>query len=131
MSAKEISEKENRYSYGTGRRKSAVAQVRVFSGEGKLFVDDKEVDMYPEINRLIESVGLTSKIDIHTHVKGGGSAGQIIAIRHGVARALVEKDAELRTTIKKAGYLTRDPRERERKKYGLHSARRAQQFSKR
>ncbi len=126
-----IKEAAPTYHYGTGRRKAAIAQVRVMKGSGKYIVNDADIVTDPYIARVITLVGLTDKVDISAHVHGGGAQGQIIAIRHGLARALVEFDAALRATLKKAGLLTRDSREKERKKYGLHSARRAPQFAKR
>lgn len=119
------------YDYGTGRRKTAIAQVRVLAGSGKFLLNDKETELFPHLKLVLEMVGLDGKVDISAHVHGGGSAGQIIAIRHGLARALTLQNADFRAVLKKAGFLTRDPRERERKKYGLHSARRGPQFSKR
>ena len=119
------------YHYGTGRRKSAIARVRILSGSGKLLINDKEHEQDVRLKRMLALVGKETSVDISAHVTGGGKEGQLIAIRHGCARALVELDAVLRTTLKKAGFLTRDPREKERKKYGLHSARRGPQFSKR
>lgn len=122
---------EKHYSYGTGRRKTATAQVRVLIGNGKLLWNDVEREMDIELSRLLDLVGQTDKVDVSAHVRGGGKEGQVIAVRHGLARALIEKNIDFRPVLKKAGFLTRDPRERERKKYGLHSARRAPQFSKR
>jgi len=119
------------YSYGTGRRKTATAQVRVLKGTGKMIINDQEVPIDIRITRVFEMVGLKDTLDVSAHVHGGGKEGQLIAIRHGVARALLVLNPELRATLKKAGLLTRDPREKERKKPGLHSARRAPQFSKR
>lgn len=119
------------YHYGTGRRKRAIAQVRVLAGTGQLIINDKPTAMNINLSRVLDMVGLSTTVDISAHVHGGGTAGQIIAIRHGLARALLEFNIELRATLKKAGFLTRDPREKERKKPGLHSARRAPQFSKR
>lgn len=122
-----------KYFYGTGRRKTAVAQVRLVpSGTGTFMLNDKAVTLeeqpYIEPLKLVGRFGTT---DISVHVNGGGWNGQIEAIRHGIARALVEMDEDFRTTLKKAGYLTRDPREKERKKPGLLSARRSPQWSKR
>jgi len=128
---KNDSETKQSYNYGTGRRKTAIAQVRVVTGKGKLMINDKEVDLMIELKRLLESVGMLDKVDVIAHVHGGGIRGQITAIRHGLARALVDLNVEMRPTLKKQGFLTRDSREKERKKYGLHGARRAQQFSKR
>ena len=126
------------YFYGTGRRKSSVARVRVYSGEGKITINNRDIDDYfgLETLKLIvrQPLALTEtaeKFDIVCTVQGGGVTGQAGAIRHGVARALLQYDAELRSTLKKAGFLTRDPRMKERKKYGLKGARRAPQFSKR
>ncbi len=126
------------YFYGTGRRKSSVARVRVYSGEGKITINNRDIDDYfgLETLKLIvrQPLALTEtadKFDIVCTVQGGGVTGQAGAIRHGVARALLQYDAELRSALKKAGFLTRDPRMKERKKYGLKGARRAPQFSKR
>ena len=124
--------------YGTGRRKSSVARVYLLPGSGKVTVNKRDIDDYfgPETLKLIirqplELIGLTSRYDVRVNVKGGGFTGQAGAIRHGIARALVEADGEFRQALKKAGFLTRDPRMKERKKYGLKGARRAPQFSKR
>ena len=122
-----------RYEYGTGRRKTAVAQVRLYAnGTGSIIVNEKDVaaadQTYLDPLKLVGQFGTT---DMTIKVSGGGWHGQLEAIRHGVARALVEMDENFKTTLKKAGYLTRDPRERERKKFGLKSARRAPQWSKR
>ena len=126
------------YFYGTGRRKSSVARVRVYNGTGKITINDRDIDDYfgLETLKLIvrQPMVLTNtaeKFDIVCRVNGGGVTGQAGAIRHGVARALLQYDAELRAELKKAGFLTRDPRMKERKKYGLKGARRAPQFSKR
>ena len=126
------------YFYGTGRRKSSVARVRVYPGTGKITINDRDIDDYfgLETLKLIvrQPLALTDnldKFDIVCTVAGGGVTGQAGAIRHGVSRALLEFDAELRPALKKAGFLTRDPRMKERKKYGLKAARRAPQFSKR
>ena len=126
------------YFYGTGRRKSSVARVRVYSGEGKITINNRDIDDYfgLETLKLIvrQPLSLTEtaeKFDIVCTVQGGGVTGQAGAIRHGIARALLQYDAELRSALKKAGFLTRDPRMKERKKYGLKGARRAPQFSKR
>lgn len=120
------------YHYGTGRRKTAVAQVRVYpKGNGKVTINDEVVatpsSIYLEPLKLVGQTGA----DLTVKVSGGGFQGQLEAVRHGVARALVEMDAEYRTTLKKAGFLTRDPRSKERKKPGLRSARRSPQWSKR
>ena len=126
------------YFYGTGRRKSSVARVRLYQGTGKVTINDRDIDDYfgLETLKLIvrQPLALTEnldKFDIVCTVAGGGVTGQAGAIRHGVSRALLEFNAELRPTLKKAGFLTRDPRMKERKKYGLKAARRAPQFSKR
>ncbi len=126
------------YFYGTGRRKSSVARVRLYNGTGKITINDRDIDDYFGLETLklivrqpLTLTGLTDKIDVVCRVEGGGVTGQAGAIRHGVARALLQQDAELRPELKKAGFLTRDPRMKERKKYGLKGARRAPQFSKR
>ncbi len=126
------------YFYGTGRRKSSVARVRVYNGTGKIVINDREIDDYFGLETLklivrqpLTLTGTTDKFDIICRVAGGGVTGQAGAIRHGIARALLQYDAELRAELKKAGLLTRDPRMKERKKYGLKGARRAPQFSKR
>ena len=128
----------NPYFYGTGRRKSSVARVRVYAGTGKITINDRDIDDYfgLETLKLIvrQPLALTDtaeKFDIVCRVGGGGVTGQAGAIRHGISRALLQYDEELRPTLKKAGFLTRDPRMKERKKYGLKGARRAPPFSKR
>ena len=128
----------NPYFYGTGRRKSSVARVRVYAGTGKIIINDREIDDYfgLETLKLIvrQPLNLTEtadKFDIVCRVTGGGVTGQAGAIRHGISRALLLADGEFRAELKKAGFLTRDPRMKERKKYGLKGARRAPQFSKR
>jgi small subunit ribosomal protein S9 len=129
---------ESNYFYGTGRRKSSVARVRVYPGTGKITINDRDIDDYfgLETLKLIvnQPFGVTStegKYDIICRVNGGGVTGQAGAIRHGLARALLQADPNFRAALKKAGFLTRDPRMKERKKYGLKGARRAPQFSKR
>ena len=124
--------------YGTGRRKSSVARVYIMPGTGKVTINKRDMDDYFGLETLkiivkqpLELTGNTSKFDVKVNVHGGGFTGQAGAIRHGITRALLEADAELRPALKKAGYLTRDPRMKERKKYGLKKARRAPQFSKR
>ena len=124
--------------YGTGRRKHSVARVRLYQGTGVVTINDRSIDEYfgLETLKLIarQPLALTEtadKFDVVVRVAGGGVTGQAGAIRHGVARALLEFDPELRGELKKAGFLTRDPRMKERKKYGLKAARRAPQFSKR
>ncbi len=128
----------NPYFYGTGRRKSPVARVRVYAGTGKIIINDREIDDYfgLETLKLIvrQPLALTDtaeKFDIICRVGGGGVTGQAGANRHGIARARLQYDENLRPALKKAGFLTRDPRMKERKKYGLKGARRAPQFSKR
>ena len=128
----------NPFYYGTGRRKKSVARVRVYAGTGKITINDRDIDEYfgLETLKLIvrQPLALTEtaeKFDIVCRVNGGGVTGQAGAIRHGIARALLQFDPELRAALKKAGFLTRDPRMKERKKYGLKGARRAPQFSKR
>lgn len=122
---------EPKYHYGTGRRKSATAQVRVLPGNGKFLLNENETVMDNRIQRLLDLVGVSKTVLVSAHVHGGGQVGQIGAIIHGLARALILKNPEWRTVLKKGGYLTRDPREKEREKPGLHGARRAPQFSKR
>ncbi|MDR0958353.1 MAG: 30S ribosomal protein S9 [Clostridiales bacterium] len=124
--------------YGTGRRKSSVARVYLLPGTGKITVNKRDIDEYFGLETLkiiirqpLELTGVTSKFDVRVNVHGGGYTGQAGAIRHGVARALLDADADFRPALKKAGFLTRDPRMKERKKYGLKAARRAPQFSKR
>ncbi|MBQ7049267.1 MAG: 30S ribosomal protein S9 [Firmicutes bacterium] len=124
--------------YGTGRRKSSVARVYLRPGTGKITVNKRDLDQYfgLETLKMIVRQPLTAtetldKFDVFVNVNGGGFTGQAGAIKHGIARALLNVDEEFRVTLKKAGYLTRDPRMKERKKYGLKAARRAPQFSKR
>ena len=124
--------------YGTGRRKSSVARVYVTPGSGKITINKKDVEEYFGLETLKVIVrqpfavtGTTDKFDVKVNVYGGGFTGQAGAIRHGIARALLQADPDYRPVLKKAGYLTRDPRMKERKKYGLKAARRAPQFSKR
>ena len=126
------------YFYGTGRRKSSVARVRLYPGTGKITINNRDVDDYfgLETLKLIinQPFGVTNtqgKFDIVANVNGGGISGQAGAIRHGVSRALLLADDTFRPLLKKSGFLTRDPRMKERKKYGLKAARRASQFSKR
>ncbi len=128
----------NPYFYGTGRRKKSVARVRVYPGSGKITINDRDIDDYFGLETLklivrhpLVLTGTSEKFDIICRVNGGGVTGQAGAIRHGLSRALLQYDEELRPTLKKAGFLTRDPRMKERKKYGLKGARRAPQFSKR
>ncbi len=124
--------------YGTGRRKTSVARVRLLPGNGKVIINGRDIEDYfgRAVLRTIvlQPLVLTDtegKYDVIAKVHGGGSSGQAGAIRHGIARALLDIDPELRTQLKKAGFLTRDPRMKERKKYGLKKARKAPQFSKR
>ena len=126
------------YFYGTGRRKSSVARVRVYNGSGNVTINGRDIDDYFGLETLKvivrQPLSLTEtadKLDIVCTVTGGGVTGQAGAIRHGIARALLQYNEELRPALKKAGFLTRDPRMKERKKYGLKGARRAPQFSKR
>jgi len=130
--------KQVQFNYGTGRRKSAVARVFIKPGKGDIIVNDKPVDVFfsRETGRMIvrQPLGLTDKLnafDIMVNVDGGGESGQAGAVRHGITRALIEYDAALKPVLKKAGLVTRDAREVERKKVGLHKARRRKQFSKR
>jgi len=123
---------------GTGRRKCSVARVRLVPGEGNITINDRNIDEYFGLDTLklivkqpLELTNTTSSYDILVNVFGGGYTGQAGAIRHGISRALLEVDGEFRTPLKRAGFLTRDPRMKERKKYGLKKARRAPQFSKR
>ena len=122
----------------TGRRKSSVARVRLVPGEGNIVINDRELNKYFGlktleliVNQPLEVTETNGKYDVLVNVVGGGISGQAGAIRHGIARALLKVDAEFRPVLKKAGFLTRDPREKERRKYGLKKARKASQFSKR
>ncbi len=131
-------ESKTPYYYGTGRRKHSVARVRVYEGTGKITINGRDIDDYFGLETLKLIVrqpyavtGTNDKFDIVCTVKGGGVTGQAGAIRHGLSRALLQYDPELRPALKKEGFLTRDPRMKERKKYGLKAARRAPQFSKR
>ncbi|HJB21617.1 MAG TPA: 30S ribosomal protein S9 [Candidatus Fournierella excrementavium] len=126
------------YFYGTGRRKNSVARVRVYTGTGKITINDRDIDDYFGLETLklivrqpLAVAEVEGKFDIVVRVNGGGVSGQAGAIRHGLSRALLQYDENLRPALKKAGFLTRDPRMKERKKYGLKAARRAPQFSKR
>lgn len=128
----------NPFFYGTGRRKKSVARVRVYAGTGKITINDRDIDDYFGLETLklivrqpLALTGTADKFDIVCRVNGGGVTGQAGAIRHGLSRALLQYDENLRPALKKAGFLTRDPRMKERKKYGLKGARRAPQFSKR
>lgn len=126
------------YFYGTGRRKKSIARVRLIPGKGKFTINNRDIDDYFGLETLkvivkqpLNAVKMEGKFDVIVKVLGGGFTGQAGAIRHGVARALLQADEEHRPVLKKAGFLTRDPRMKERKKYGLKKARRAPQFSKR
>ena len=133
-----MAKKENVVFYGTGRRKSSIARVRLVEGNGKITINGKDIDEFFGLETLkvivrqpLTVTNTTSKYDVLCTVKGGGFTGQAGAIRHGVARALNEANAEYRPVLKSNGFLTRDPRMKERKKYGLKKARKAPQFSKR
>lgn len=124
--------------YATGRRKNSIARVRIFPGSGKIEVNNKSlIDFFKRetlkmvIEQPLEITETTAKFDIIANVKGGGLTGQAGAMRLGISRALIKYDEELRSTLKASGFLTRDPREKERKKYGLAGARKRYQFSKR
>ena len=123
---------------GTGRRKKSVARVRLVPGEGKVIINKREMEsyfglgtLYVIVNQPLVLTATKDKFDVLVNVHGGGFTGQAVAIRHGISRALLKADENLRPALKKAGFLTRDPRMKERKKYGLKKARRAPQFSKR
>ena len=132
-------ESKKKYFYGTGRRKSSVARVRVFeNGTGSITINGRDINDYfgldtlkLVVNQPLVTTATVGKFDIVVTVAGGGVSGQAGAIRHGLSRALLQYDENLRPELKKAGFLTRDPRMKERKKYGLKAARRAPQFSKR
>ena len=133
-----MAKKDNIVFYGTGRRKSSIARVRLVEGSGKITINKKDIDEFfgPETLKVIVRQPLTvtnttAKYDVIASVKGGGFTGQAGAIRHGIARALNEANTEYRPALKSNGFLTRDPRMKERKKYGLKKARKAPQFSKR
>ena len=124
--------------YGTGRRKKSIARVYLIPGTGKITINKRDIDEYFGLETLkvvvrqpLEATSTGDKFDVVVNVHGGGFTGQAGAIRHGLSRALLQVDSEFRPILKKAGYLTRDPRMKERKKYGLKAARRAPQFSKR
>ncbi len=124
--------------YGTGRRKKSIARVYMTPGTGAITINKRDIDDYFGLETLkvivrqpLVATETTDKFDIMVNVKGGGYTGQAGAVRHGIARALLQADPDYRPVLKKAGYLTRDPRMKERKKYGLKAARRAPQFSKR
>lgn len=124
--------------YGTGRRKKSIARVYLVPGKGEITINKRSIDDYFGLETLkvivrqpLAATDTVDKFDVIVTVKGGGYTGQAGAVRHGIARALLQADPDYRPTLKKAGYLTRDPRMKERKKYGLKAARRAPQFSKR
>ena len=124
--------------YGTGRRKTSVARVHLVPGTGKITINKRDIDEYLGLEVLkltvrqpLVATATSDKFDVLVNVVGGGVSGQAGAIRHGISRALLQVDGEYRPVLKKAGFLTRDPRMKERKKYGLKAARRAPQFSKR
>lgn len=124
--------------YGTGRRKTSVARIRLVPGDGKVIINGRDMKEYFGLGTLelivrqpLVLTEMEDKYDVLANVTGGGASGQAGAIRHGISRALLELDVELRPALKKAGFLTRDPREKERRKYGLKKARKASQFSKR
>ena len=129
---------EKLYYYGTGRRKNAIARVRLTEGSGKITINGKDIDEFFGMETLkvivkqpLTDTNTTAKYDVIAKVTGGGFTGQAGAVRHGIARALNEANAEFRPALKQNGFLTRDPRMKERKKYGLKKARKAPQFSKR
>ena len=133
-----MAKKENIVFYGTGRRKSSVSRVRLVEGTGKITINGKDIDEFFGLETLkvivrqpLTVTNTTAKYDVISTVKGGGFTGQAGAIRHGIARALNEANSEYRPALKSNGFLTRDPRMKERKKYGLKKARKAPQFSKR
>lgn len=126
------------FNYGTGKRKNAVARTRIYQGTGQILVNDRPYDEYfPRktlqmiVQQALKLTKNVDKLDIKVNVCGGGVSGQAQAVRHGISRALIEMDPELRGTLKRAGFLTRDARKKERKKYGLAGARARFQYSKR
>ena len=133
-----MAKKANSKFYGTGRRKSSIARVYLVPGTGKIVINKRDIDEYFGLETLklivrqpLVATESVDKYDVLVNVHGGGTTGQAGAIRHGISRALLKADNDFRPTLKKAGFLTRDPRMKERKKYGLKAARRAPQFSKR
>ena len=137
MAVKQSAKKKLQF-WGTGRRKKAIARVRIMPGTGVISVNKRTLDEYFGldtlkyiVNQPLVETNTSDKFDIYVNVKGGGFTGQAGAIRHGIARALCEADGTYRAALKKAGFLTRDPRMKERKKYGLKKARKSPQFSKR
>jgi len=128
----------SRYYYGTGRRKTSVARVRLYPGTGEMVVNDKPMEEYfvRKVDRInvrepLRASGMQEQFNVMVKVEGGGVSGQAGAVRHGIARALLEADPELRPVLRKGGFLTRDPRQKERKKPGLKRARKAPQYTKR
>jgi len=124
--------------YGTGRRKESVARVRLVPGEGKIIINDKEMEQYfprlalqKHVREPLEATGMLSRFNVIAKVEGGGTSGQAGAVRLGISRALLQADENLKSQLKKEGFLTRDPRMKERRKYGLKKARKAPQWSKR
>ena len=137
MAVKNSAKKKVQY-WGTGRRKKAVARVRIMPGTGAITINKRSIDEYFPletlkliVNQPFAETDTQGKFDVIVNVRGGGFTGQAGAVRHGISRALCNADATYRTALKKAGFLTRDPRMKERKKYGLKKARKAPQFSKR
>ena len=133
-----MAKKDTNIFYGTGRRKSSIARVYLVPGNGKITINKRDIDNYFGLETLkvvvrqpLNLVEVADKYDVLVNVHGGGFTGQAGAIRHGISRALLQVDGDFRPALKKAGFLTRDPRMKERKKYGLKAARRAPQFSKR
>ena len=129
---------DKNFFYGTGRRKSSIARVRLLNGNGKITINGKDMEEYFGVDTLkvivkqpLVATNTLDKYDVVAKVTGGGISGQAGAVRHGIARALLQANTEYRPTLKSAGFLTRDPRMKERKKYGLKKARKAPQFSKR
>ena len=131
-------ESKKKYFYGTGRRKKSVARVRLYNGTGNVTINGRDINDYfgldtlkLVVNQPLVTTNMVGKVDVVVTVAGGGVSGQAGAIRHGISRALLTLNPEYRASLKAAGFLTRDPRMKERKKYGLKAARRAPQFSKR
>lgn len=129
---------KSKFIWATGRRKSSTARVRMKPGSGEMIINGKKFDEYFArpvlkliVNQPLEQIGMLEKFDVFANCTGGGHSGQAGALRHGISRALIEFDATLRASLKSGGFLTRDDRKKERKKYGLRGARRAYQFSKR
>lgn len=129
---------KSKFIWATGRRKSSTARVRMKPGSGEMIVNGKKFDEYFArpvlkliVNQPLEQIGMLEKFDVFANCTGGGHSGQAGALRHGISRALIEFDTTLRASLKSGGFLTRDDRKKERKKYGLRGARRAYQFSKR